>query len=299
MNAQNTPKNAPVRKSRARRIVKWSLAGLLLALVVVFLGAPVVASSGGFRKYLLAKINNSVAGHTDFADLSVGWLKGVKVEDLSFDDGTGQVSVKVKKIHTRPHYAKLIGGNLSFGTTTIDEPRVEINLKDKPASAPQPGPVPTEAAGIALVTDVVINDGSVKVTDAHARTAELLNINSKIGLRPPGKTSTLELDTTLVAKAGESKIHAAADVTPVKPNKGKGWTLEGATGSLTVKFKDLDLESIEPRSVLRAAATETSKTGRIRRLIDRSASGTATRLFKSRASGRKHSPTLHMVRNTG
>jgi len=262
MNAQNRTKNTPVRKSRARRIVKWSLAGLLLVLVVVFLGAPVVASSGGFRKYLLAKINQSVAGHTDFADLSVGWLKGVRVEDLSFDDSAGQVSVKVKKIHTRPHYAKLIGGNLSFGTTTIDEPRVEINLKDKPASAaPQPGPVPAEAAGIALVTDVVINDGSVKVTDTHARTAELSNINSKIGLRLPGKTSTLELDTTLVAKAGESKIHAAADITPVKPKKGKGWTLEGATGSLTVKVKDLDLESIEPLIAL--SGTEVKTKGRL------------------------------------
>ena len=262
MNAQKRPKNTPVRKSRARRIVKWSLAGSLLVLVVVFLGAPVVASSGGFRKYLLAKINNSVAGHTDFADLSVGWLKGVKVEDLSFDDSAGQVSVKVKKIHTRPHYAKLIGGNLSFGTTTIDEPRVEINLKDKPASAaPQPGPVPSEAAGIALVTDVVINDGSVKVTDAHARTAELSNINSKIGLRLPGKTSTLKLDTTLVAKAGESKIHVAADITPVKPKKGKGWTLEGATGSLAVKVKDLDLESIEPLIAL--SGTEVKTRGRL------------------------------------
>ncbi|MBN2271694.1 MAG: hypothetical protein JXN61_13830 [Sedimentisphaerales bacterium] len=265
MNAQNTPKNALVRKSRARRIVKWSLAGLLLLLVVVFLGAPVVASSEGFRKYLLAKINRSVAGRTDFADLSVGWLKGVKVEGLSFDDSSGQVSVKVKQIHTKPHYAKLIGGNLSFGTTTIDEPRVEINLKDKPASAspaaPQPGSVPTEAAGIALVTDVVINDGSVKVTDAHARTAELSSINSKIGLRAPGKTSTLELDTILAAKAGASEIQAAADVTPVKPKKGKGWTLEGATGSLAVKVKDLDLESIEP--LLALSGTEVKSRGRL------------------------------------
>jgi len=171
MHAENKPKNTVRKKLRARRIVKWSLVAVLLLLVVVFLGAPAVVSSGGFRKFLLAKINKSVEGHTDFADLSMGWLKGVKVEDLSFDDSAGQVSVKVKKIHTRPHYARLIGGNLSFGTTTIDQPRVEISLKAKPLAAkpaaPQPSPVPVEAAGIAFVTDVVINDGSVKVTDAH------------------------------------------------------------------------------------------------------------------------------------
>jgi len=90
---------------------------------------------------------------------------------------------------------------------------------------------------------------------------ELSNINSKISLRPPGKTSTFELDTILVAKAGESKIHASADVTPVKPKKGKGWTLEGATGSLTVKVKDLDLESIEP--LLALSGTEVKTKGRL------------------------------------
>jgi len=265
MHAEDKPKSTPRKKSRARRIVKWSLLAVLLLLVVVFLGAPVVVSSGGFRKFLLAKINKSVDGRTDFADLSMGWLKGVKVEDLSFDDSAGQVSVKVKKIHTRPHYAKLIGGNLSFGTTTIDRPRVEISLKDKPLAAKGPGsqpvPVPVEVASITLVTDVVINDGSVKVTDAYARTAELSNINSKIGLRPPGKTSTFELDATLVAKAGESKIHAAGDVTPARLKKGKGWTLEGATGSLTVKVKDLDLESIEP--LLALSGTEVKTKGRL------------------------------------
>jgi len=265
MHAENKPENALRKKSRARRILKWSLLAVLLLLVVAFLGAPVVVSSGGFKKFLLAKINKSVDGRTDFADLSMGWLKGVNVEDLSYDDSAGQVSVKVKKIHTKPHYAKLIGGNLSFGTTTIDQPRVEISLKDEPQAAttpdPQPSPVPAEAAGIAFVTDVVINDGSVKVTDAHARTAELTKINSKINLRPPGKTSTFELDTILVAKAGESKIHAAGDVTPLKPKKGKGWTLEGATGSLTVKVKDLDLESIEP--LLALSGTEVKTRGRL------------------------------------
>ena len=261
MHAEDKRKTTHRKKSRARRILKWSLVSVFLLLAVVILGAPAVVSSGGFRRFLLAKINKSVDGRTDFADLSMGWLKGVKVEDLSFDDSTGQVSVKVKKIHTKPHYAKLIGGNLSFGQTTIDQPRVEISLKDNPLTAkpraPQPGPVPAEAAGIAFVADVVINDGNVKVTDAHSRITQLSNINSKIGLRPPGKTSTFELDTTIVAKAGVSKIHATADVTPAKPKKGKGWMLEGATGSLTVKVKDLDLESIEPLLALTGTEVKT------------------------------------------
>ena len=120
MHAENEPKKTVRRNSRARRIVKWSLLAVFLLLAAIFLGAPMVVSSGGFRDFLLAKINKSVEGRTDFSDLSVGWLKGVRVEDLSYDDNAGQLSVKVKKIHTKPHYAKLIGGNLSFGKTTID-----------------------------------------------------------------------------------------------------------------------------------------------------------------------------------
>ena len=59
MHAKNKPESALRKKSRARRILKWSLLAVLLLLVVVFLGTPVVVSSGGFRKFLLAKINNS------------------------------------------------------------------------------------------------------------------------------------------------------------------------------------------------------------------------------------------------
>ncbi len=238
------------RKRTARRIVKWILAVVVVLLVLVIVVVPVFISSGSFRRFILAKINSSVAGRADFADLSMGWLKGVKVEDFSFDDAAGLVSVKVKRIATKPHYGSILAGNMSFGQTTIDEPRVEISLKGKPPAAKGPGsqpvPVPVEAGGITLVTDVVINDGSVKVTDAHSRTTELSNINSKIGLRPPGKTSTFELDTTLVAKAGESKIHVDGHVTPTKTKTKSGWTLKDSDGDLTIEIDDLDIESLEP-----------------------------------------------------
>lgn len=253
------------RKGRARKIVKWTAVVVLAVLVLVIAVVPAVVSSGGFRTFLLSKINKSVGGRADFADLSMGWIKGVKVKYLSFDDDAGQVSVKVKQIATKPHYASLLGGNLSFGRTTIERPEVEIRLKDKAPGVKvptaQPGPVPVETAAFALVTDIAITDGSVKVTDARLRTAELSKINSSIGLRLPGEESTFDVDMVLAAGGKESEIHAAADVTPVKPKKGKGWTLEGATGSLTVKVKDMDLESIEP--LLALSGTEVKAKGKL------------------------------------
>ena len=251
MQTEKKTKTTP-RKRTARRILKWTLALVVVLLVLILLLVPALISSGSFRRIILARINNSFDGRTDFADLSMGWLKGVKVEDFSFDDNAGLLSVKVKQIATRPHYASIIAGNLSFGQTTIDEPRVEISLKDRPSAAPpgvpgpQPQPVPVEAAGIALVTDVVVNNGSVKVTDSKARTTELSNINSKIGLRLPGEQSTLNLDMVLVAKGNESKIHADGRITPKKTDSKTGWTLKDSDGDLNIEIDQLDIESLEP-----------------------------------------------------
>jgi len=240
------------RKRPARRILKWTLALVVVLLLLILLLVPALISSGSFRRIILAKINDSFDGRADFADLSMGWLKGVKVEDFSFDDNAGLLSVKVKQIATKPHYASIIAGNLSFGQTTIDEPRVEISLKDRPSTAtanvpgPQPQPVPIEAAGIALVTDVVVNNGSVKVTDSKARTTELSGINSKIGLRLPGEQSTLDLDMVLVAKGNESKVHADGRITPKKTDSKTGWTLKDSDGDLNIEIDRLDIESLEP-----------------------------------------------------
>lgn len=251
MQTEKKTKTTP-RKRPARRILKWTLALVVVLLALILLLVPALISSGSFRRIILAKINDSFDGRADFADLSMGWLKGVKVEDFSFDDNAGLLSVKVKQIATKPHYASIIAGNLSFGQTTIDEPRVEISLKDRPSiapanvSGPQPQPVPIEAAGIALVTDVVVNNGSVKVTDSKARTTELSGINSKIGLRLPGKQSTLDLDMVLVAKGNESKIHADGRITPKKTDSQTGWTLKDSDGDLNIEIDKLDIESLEP-----------------------------------------------------
>jgi hypothetical protein len=50
-------------------------------------------------------------------------------------------------------------------------------------------------------------------------------------------------------------------------------------------------------STLRAAAIETSKTGRVDRVINRSASDNGTGRLMTRTSGRKQRPALPPVRN--
>ena len=237
------------RKKTTTRILKLVLLLIVVMIVLVLLLVPAFMSSEKGRRLILAKINDSIAGQTDFADLSMGWFKGVRIADFSFNDSLGQISVQVKQITTKPHYASIVMGNLSFGETTIDQPKVSVNLKGQPAAeqepAGKPEPVPVKAGYIALVMDVVINDGNLKVTDSKARTVELSQINSRLNLRPPGRQTDFDINLVVVGqKAERSPIHAAGQI---KPGTAKnGWTLKGTNGDLTIEVNNLDLESLGP-----------------------------------------------------
>jgi len=249
MRAENKTKIKPQKKT-GKRLLKLALTLLVILIVFVLLLVPALISSGKGRQIILAKINGSIAGKTNFADLSMGWLKGIKVADFSFKDNAGQISVQVKEIATKPHYGSLLTGNLSFGQTLIDTPNVEINLKDLQEQKAK-NPAPKRPAGEGMQPfvlpvkrmELVLNDGNVKVTDPKSGTVELSRINSKINLQPLGQQSNFDL-TMAVAQAGKaSQIQVASTITPKQQT---GWSLKGTSGSLTVDVKDLDLESLGP-----------------------------------------------------
>ena len=248
MNTEKTSQPKRRRKT-GRRVIQIILALIVILIVFAFLLAPVFISSEKGRQIILSQINKSIKGRADFNDLSMGWFKGIKIAGLSFNDNSGEISVKVKQIATEPHYGSLLMGNLSFGQTTIDQPRVQINLKEKPPAeitpAAKPESAAKETAGIALVTDIKVNDGSVKVTDTDNKTVELAQINSNINLKPPGKQSSFDLNMIVAADNKESKVQAQGRITPPKTTEKSGWTLEGASGEMAIEVNDLDLESLE------------------------------------------------------
>lgn len=251
------------RKKTKTRILKWFLVVVVVLAVLVLLLVPAFVSSEKCRQIILTKINSSVDGRTDFADLSMGWLKGVKVADFSFDDNAGQISVKVKQIAAKPHYASILLGSLSFGKTVIDQPKVQLNLEDRQADKTEPAVSPREKAPpIALPIkkiDLVVRDGYVRVTDSKAQTVEVSRINSKISLRPPGRRTSFDVDMVVADKGAVSKIHADGHI--ILRQAKTGWTLEGTTGDLTVELNDLDLESLGPFFAL--AGTDVRAKGRV------------------------------------
>ncbi len=237
----------PKRKT-AKRIVQLLLVIAAVLIVSVFFLLPVLLSSEAGRKVILARINKFIPGRTDFTDLSIGWSQGVRVTDFSFNDRADQASVQVKRITTKPHYASLLMGNLSFGQTVLDEPRVAINLKGGPSGETEGAVLPPQkplAIALPLVTmDLVVKDGNFKVTDQQNRTVDLSRINSQVNLKPPAQPTSFSINMAVVGQGRESVIKAAGQVRSETPKK--GWTLKGTTGDFTVEVNDLDLESLGP-----------------------------------------------------
>ncbi|OHB60835.1 MAG: hypothetical protein A2167_00855 [Planctomycetes bacterium RBG_13_46_10] len=244
MRDEQNKKSKPQKKT-AVRLLKWGLAVIIVLIVLVFLLIPVVVSSETGRRVILSKVNKSVGGRTDFADLSMGWTKGIRITDLSFNDDAGWAQVQVAQIVTKPNYGSLILGNLSFGKTTIDQPEINLNLKNKPVAEPEsPGEqqsIPMEIVPATLIINVVVNDGNLKVTDSKDRTVEVSQINSSFNIRPPGQQSLLEAD--MIIADTNSKINASAQVTPGSKT---GWSLKGTSGDFSVEIDGLNLATLAP-----------------------------------------------------
>jgi len=266
--------NVKPRKRTVKKILKLALPIIAALIILVFLLIPVFISSEKGRRMILAKINGAITGKADFADLSMGWLKGIKVTDLSFNDEAGGISVEVERVSAKPSYSSILTGNLSLGRTVIDKPRVEINLRDiqdkstdetadlqaeQGAAAPPALPIKT--------IDLVLNDGNVKVTDPRSGTVELSRINSRVNLQSPPGQSDFDLKMVVARADNVSQIKAAGNVTTESK---KGWSLNNTSGDLTVEVNKLDLESLGPIFALAGVDVDTkgvvtgATTGRIK-----------------------------------
>src|SRR4030042_95522 len=163
MGTQKMQNRAEVKKRRRSRKWPWVLGGILVLIILIVLLIPVVLSSRGFTRVTQATINRSTGGQTDIGDLSVGWLKGIRVADFSFRGENGWAEVDIGRITSRPSYSSLLGGPLALGRTVVDQPRVAIDLRERPPSSDK-GPS-MDPSQLEWLNEVVVRNGSVRVPD--------------------------------------------------------------------------------------------------------------------------------------
>jgi hypothetical protein len=264
MTAEKKPK-AQFPKKSGRKVLIWVLVLVVLLVVLVLSLVPGFVSSERGRKMILARINESVDGKADFADLSMSWFRGIKVTDFSFNDSGGQTSVEIKRIAAKPRYLAILTGSLSFGETVIDGPKVQINLDGRQAKTGQPPAQETasrkhKAVGLPVErVDLTVNDGSVKVSSRQSETVGLSQISSNLKLRPPGQRTDFNIDMVVANRGGGSKVSARGQVRP--KDSRKGWRLEGTSGDLSIEVNDLEIVSLGP--ILALAAIDIQAKGRI------------------------------------
>lgn len=241
MKTEKEVKTKPARKTR--KVILITITALIVVLIVaILLLVPAYISSEKGRQMILAKINNAIDGHTDIGNISMGWSKGIRLTDISFEDTLGQTSATVKQISTKPFYSSILTGSLAFGETIIDQPKVQIVLgekKPKKTDTPHASEQKTTEKVIVLPIkkiDTTINKGSLKVTSHTGSSIELADIKSHINLQKSGRHINFDTNMTVLAQNSKSNIKA----------KGSGWNLKGTRGQLAVEVDDLDLGSLGP-----------------------------------------------------
>jgi hypothetical protein len=232
---------AQVRRTRPRKKWPWVLVGVLIVLLVIVLLVPMILSSPGFTHWVQAKISSSTGGRADIRDLSVGWFRGVRIAGFSYRGENGWTEVDVDRITTTPRYASLLSGTLALGHTVLEQPRVAIDLRERPPSAEKK---PVDMNELERLRDVVIRDGRVRLTDTAGQTVQLADLNSTLSIRPPGQTSRIK--AAAVVLAAQQRPGQLTVVGQATPNKKTGWSLKGTTGDLTVDVNNLNLASVAP-----------------------------------------------------
>ena len=211
MNNKAQERTKPIRKHGFVKAVKWIVlisAGIVL---LIFFGIPLYLSSAGGTGFLLGKINAAVDGQVAMDDFSIGWFRGVKLKNLSYDDSAGNTSVQVQRIEARPSYLSLLGGKVKLGKTVIDSPQVYVKVpaSERPGvssddsqkgSKPEPtasGYAPPPVFPVNQI-DLELVNGSAKLEllDGSPQTVAFTNIASKVQFDQASNAGTVDLAMT-------------------------------------------------------------------------------------------------------
>jgi molybdopterin-binding protein len=237
------------------KAIQWVLIVLLFIFLLLFFGVPLFLSSSGGTGFLLGHINNSVDGQVRMDDFSIGWLKGVRLTNLSYADSVGSTSVTVERIETQPKYLSLLRGKVKLGKTVVEQPRIYVKVpteQKSPTEAPKaqtpPATSPTKTPAKSdapppifpihqIDLELINGSATIELTGDMPQKVSFANIASRVQIADAGKPSSIDLSMDIDETSNVSLKGAA---TPSK----KGWTLEDA--DFNVQISKLQLASLKP-----------------------------------------------------
>ncbi len=247
---------------------------LILIVVLVLLAGlliPAFLSSPAGNRIIKNQVNARIDGTVEMQKFSIGWMKGIRVKDLDYEDTAGTTIVKVPAANVAPKYLDLLFGTLNLKKARIDSPSITLNIDEQNIDFPQadmvapdlePGeptqPVrPKKGIKIGLV-NLAVNDGEVTINlwsgQEPVQTVKFQDINSELTVLGPGQQSRANVDMTIAGGTVPAVVTASAAVTPDKDT----WQLE--SGQLDVKITKLQLETLRPLFALMGRPFEANGT---------------------------------------
>lgn len=233
---------------KGRKMLKWYIpAAILILLILLILLAPAILSTGFSEDFILKKVNASIPGKADFSDFSVGWIKGVSLDDLEFRDESGAASVDVKRITARPRYLSLLSGKIALDDTVINQPNISIDLTkqlpvqpDKQTEKTEPGEQKKKPFFALSELDLKVNQGTLEVKGAE-NSIECSSVNTGLQLNMPAKTSNFAVDMDIDRQ--NSDISASGQI---KSEDKSNWNFNNLTGWVSAEVNNLDIEKLAP-----------------------------------------------------
>ncbi len=234
---------------KKKSIIWATLAGLILAALVVLFLLPNLVSTDWAGNKIKQVVNDRLPGTIDFETLSVSWLSGIKGIAISYDNRQHGIVVKVAELSTAKGLLALAVNRKELGSINVKAPVVYMYLQEKSdiAESKSEGPsaqasnIPEETGQDAASTlpdksaksvgqlmlpplngDIVVSDGALHVLYPDSKEISLLK---DLTLQTRFDGSDKRLEYQLAFQSGDS----------VGQVKGSGTITLPAGGSSTLE----------------------------------------------------------------
>ena len=253
---------------KKKSIIWATLAGLLLAALVVLFLLPNLVSTDWAGNKIKQVINDRLPGTIDFETLSVSWFSGIKSSAISYDNRQHGIVIKVAELSTAKGLLALAVNHKELGSIDVKAPVAYMYLQEKSAAAgsktegspAQESKIPEKTGQDAASTlqdeaaksggrvilppltgDIVVSDGALYVVYPDSKETSMLK---DLTLQTRFDGSENQLEYQLAFQSGDS----------VGQVKGSGTIILPAEGSSTLEEieyqAELDIETWEMADLL-------------------------------------------------
>ncbi|HEX7009609.1 MAG TPA: hypothetical protein VF184_06480 [Phycisphaeraceae bacterium] len=210
------PASSQAPRRPKRRLVMWTALGVGLALLVVVLLLPTLASTGPGQRLLMQAVNARIPGTLTAQDVRLRWWGGQSIEGLTLRDPQGHLVAQITRIDA-PETGLL---PLALGSRNLGQIRIqadEIHLRQQPgqrtnlqqAVSRQPQPAqdqPADTQPLQLDQDTSLNLSftarRITYEGPDIEPVELTNVNAQLDV-PSLQAIAIKLTSDLL-QAGQT-----------------------------------------------------------------------------------------------